>query len=37
MDGLSSSIILKDSLVLFVFYLAIAALAYILFSFLWKE
>lgn len=37
MDGLSTSIILKDSLVLFVFYLAIAALAYILFSFLWKE
>lgn len=37
MDGLSSSIVLRDSLVLFAFYLAIAALAYILFSFLWKE
>ncbi len=37
MDGLSNSIILRDSLVLFAFYLAIAALAYILFSFLWKE
>jgi heme exporter protein B len=36
-DGLSDTIILKDCLVLFVFYLAIAALAYILFSFLWKE
>jgi len=37
MDDLDTSIILKDSVVLFVFYLAIAALAYILFSFLWKE
>ena len=36
-DGLSNTIILKDCLVLFVFYLAVAALAYILFSFLWKE
>lgn len=36
-DGLSNTLILKDCLVLFVFYLAIAALAYILFSFLWKE
>lgn len=37
MDGLSTTIILKDCSVLFVFYLAIAALAYVLFSFLWKE
>lgn len=37
MDGLSTSIIMKDSLVLFAFYLAVAALAYVLFSFLWKE
>lgn len=37
MDGLAESIIWKDCLVLFVFYLAISALAYILFSFLWKE
>ena len=36
-DGLTNEIILKDCLVLFVFYLAIAALGYILFSFLWKE
>lgn len=36
-DGLSNEAILKDCLVLFVFYLAIAALGYILFSFLWKE
>jgi heme exporter protein B len=36
-DGLNNDIILKDCLVLFVFYLAITALAYILFSFLWKE
>lgn len=36
-DGLNTNLILKDCLVLFVFYLAVAALAYVLFSFLWKE
>lgn len=37
MDGLSTETILRDSLVLFAFYLAISALAYVLFSLLWKE
>jgi heme exporter protein B len=36
-DGLAVESILKDCLVLFAFYLAIAAMAYVLFSFLWKE
>lgn len=37
MDGLANNFILRDCLVLFVFYIAISSLAYILFSFLWKE
>jgi heme exporter protein B len=36
-DGLSNDIILRDCLVLFAFYMAISAMAYVLFSFLWKE